>query len=81
MPLHRRVSLIAGENDGVQKCWLNGELVFEAHDLIYRTKSGRDKLIGAMHWHNYHGGRTPEWAPSHNQNIWYAVFSMCGVQV
>jgi hypothetical protein len=64
------VRLGAGQNDGLQKCWLNGELAFEANDLLYRNDAGADKLIGAMHWHNYHGGSDDQWAPKHDQHIW-----------
>jgi hypothetical protein len=64
------VRLGAGQNDGLQKCWLNGELTFEANDLLYRNDAGADKLIGAMHWHNYHGGSDDQWAPKHDQHIW-----------
>lgn len=65
--------MLAGKSNGVQKAWIDGRLVLDEKDLVYRESSDDDELIGGLHWHVYHGGsRTPAWTPNKDQNIWCA---------
>lgn len=51
-----------GQNDGILQVWIDGNLVVDRHDYVYRTRS--DVKIGHLMWHLFRGGNTAAWAGS-----------------
>lgn len=48
-----------GEFNGVIRGWVNGELVFEKTDLIFREEGFEKNNIQEIMWHIYHSGTLP----------------------
>jgi hypothetical protein len=59
----------AGQANGVQRAWINGKEALNVNNLEYRKTVSSSELIGGLHWHVYHGGKTDDWAPVKNQSI------------
>ena len=51
-----------GQNDGILQVWIDGNLMVDRHDYVYRTRS--DVKVGHLLWHLFRGGNTAAWAGS-----------------
>lgn len=64
---------VPGIANGVQKVWLNGVLVFEKEDMLYRNRPGHkiEKfLLNNFHGGNANGPNASDFAPEKDQAVW-----------
>ncbi|MBC2607480.1 polysaccharide lyase [Pelagicoccus albus] len=53
-----------GQDDGVLKVWINGEERLSIQDMRFWDIENDHGKIGGLYFSTFHGGNTPEWAPS-----------------
>jgi hypothetical protein len=49
-----------GNNDGILQVWLDGTLVVNRSNFLFRNKS--DVHVSHLYWHMFYGGATTAWA-------------------
>ncbi len=59
---HRLVMNTSGENNGVMQAWLDGELVLDVKDFLFR-ESGSTFAIDTLYFSTFFGGGDASWAP------------------
>ena len=65
-----------GQPDGVLQAWLDGELVLDVQDFVYRLADGTYSIDG-MYFSTFFGGSSPEWGPTADEIIDYDDFVIC----
>jgi hypothetical protein len=60
-----RVNSVPGSHDGILRAWVNGRLVFEKTDILFRNTE--EIHVGEVWYNIYHGGTAP--AP-HDMYFW-----------
>lgn len=53
-----------GKPDGQLSVWIDNEKVLALSDVNYRTVDNTAGKIGGIYFSTFHGGNTPDWAPS-----------------
>lgn len=61
----------AGKANGVHKVWLNGEKIYDARDVVYRTTP--ESLVEIFTFRNFHGGKSDKFRPDATQYAWCAL--------
>ncbi len=59
---HRLVMNTPGENNGIMQAWLDGELVLDVKDFLFR-ETGSSFAIDTLYFSTFFGGGDAEWAP------------------
>ena len=65
-----------GVADGVLQAWVDGELVLDLDDFLYRTAE-YDYEIDAMYFSTFFGGSTPDWGPTADETVDFDDFVLC----
>ena len=63
---HRLVMNTPGENNGIMQAWLDGELVLDVKDFLFR-EAGSNFAIDTLYFSTFFGGGDAEWAPQTSQ--------------
>ena len=63
---HRLVMNTPGENNGIMQAWLDGELVLDVKDFLFR-EAASTFAIDALYFSTFFGGGDAEWAPQTSQ--------------
>ncbi len=63
---HRLVMNTPGENNGIMQAWLDGELVLDVKDFLFR-EVGSTFAIDALYFSTFFGGGDASWAPQSSQ--------------
>ncbi len=61
-----------GEENGVLQCWLDGELVIDLRDMVYRTATSLK--INFFHFSTFFGGNDVSWAPEKTEAVFFDEF-------
>ena len=72
------------ERNGLVEIWVDGNLVVEHPDLLFRSRTGRNSRIHHFLFSTFHGGSSEEWAPvdeDGNFTTVHAYFDNFSVQV
>ncbi len=56
-----------GNRDGVLRVWLDGKLVVNRSDFVFRNRS--DVHVSHLYWDLFYGGATTSWAPKVDTDI------------
>jgi hypothetical protein len=70
----RYVMNTPGAYDGRLQAWLNGRLVLDRADIMYRKPGGEDVDIDRLLFSTFYGGNDENWAPSTDQYIYFDNF-------
>ena len=65
-----------GVADGVLQAWVDGELVLDVDDFLYRT-ADYDYGVDAMYFSTFFGGSSNDWAPTKDEHIDFDDFVIC----
>ncbi|MCA9659451.1 MAG: hypothetical protein KC486_13980 [Myxococcales bacterium] len=77
---HRVVMNTPGEHDGHLQAWLDGQLVLDAPDFLFRLADG-DYAIDALYFSTFFGGSGDEWAPTKDEAVDFDDFVVCAAPI
>ena len=63
-----------GESDGIIQIWLNGQLVHNQTDVLFRTVP--DLKIDQVYFSTFFGGNNSTWATSKNKTVFFDDFKV-----
>jgi hypothetical protein len=66
-----------GSRDGVLRVWVDGELVANRADILYRVND--DVLVAGLMFSTFFGGHDPSWASPRTQSAFFRNFQFFGV--
>lgn len=73
--LRQRVTLnTPGKPDGRLEVWVDGRLVLDRGDLLFRNEPGKTWQIDRFFFSTFHGGNDPSWAPSRDVTVRFDDF-------
>lgn len=64
-------TLRAGEANGMQIAWVDGKEVSKRSGIVF-TEDGKNAIEKLM-LHNFHGGKSDNFAPGQDQSVWCAA--------
>ncbi|EDM73661.1 hypothetical protein PPSIR1_39210 [Plesiocystis pacifica SIR-1] len=73
---HRLRMNTPGVADGVLQAWMDGELVLDEQDFLYRT-ADYDYAVDAMYFSTFFGGSGADWAPTTDETVDFDDFVVC----
>ena len=71
MPARLTARASAGKSNGVHRAWLDGKLVLDRDDVLFRDDDS--VMIEKFLLHSFHGGKSDAFAPPQDQTIWCAL--------
>jgi len=63
-----------GQQDGIKQSWFDGELAVDRHDMEWRVPAYPNVGINKFVFSTFHGGDNANYAPDHDQYIFYDNF-------
>lgn len=73
--LRQRVTMnTPGKPDGSIRIWVDGRLVLERTDLVFRVDATKTWQIDRFFFSTFHGGNDPTWAPSRDVDVFFDDF-------
>jgi hypothetical protein len=66
-----------GQKDGVLRVWVDGKLVIERNDMLYRVNG--NVLVSGLMFSTFFGGHDASWASSKTQHAFFRNFQVFGV--
>jgi hypothetical protein len=69
-----------GQPDGRLQAWLDGQLVLDVPDFLFRAGGG-DFAIDTLYFSTFFGGSGNEWAPTTDETIDFDDFVVCDAPI
>ncbi len=77
---HHLVMNTPGEHDGHLQAWLDGQMVLDIPDFLFRPGGG-DFAIDTLYFSTFFGGSGNEWAPTVDETIDFDDFVVCAAPI
>ncbi len=77
---HHLVMNTPGQPDGRLQAWLDGQLVLDVPDFLFRAGGG-DFAIDTLYFSTFFGGSGNEWAPTTDETIDFDDFVVCAAPI